>query len=144
MADPRMAADLMHGAAIHLLRFVRKEDAAAGVSAAQLSALSVLVFGGPQTMGSLAAADQVTMPTMSRTVDELERRGLAERASRAGDRRVTEVKVTKSGRKLLEDGRRRRLARLVAALREASDADLETLISAARIILRATDPPAIG
>ena len=46
-------ADQLHSAAIRLLRFVRKEDAASGVTGAQLSALSVLAFGGPMTLGAL-------------------------------------------------------------------------------------------
>ena len=132
------AASDIHGAAIQLLRFVRKEDAAAGLSAAQLSALSVLVYGGPQTMGSLAAAEQLQLPTVSRTVNELVRQGLVRRSNGLLDRRVTDLVVTEAGRSLLEAGRNRRLARLVAALGEASAADLEILRAAARIILRAT------
>src|SRR6202041_2645959 len=54
-----IAADALHSAAIRLLRYVRLEDAASGITSAQLSVLSVLVFGGPQTLGSLAAAEQV-------------------------------------------------------------------------------------
>ena len=139
--DLAEVADLIHGAAIRLLRFVRREDTAAGLSAPQLSALSVLVFGGPQTMSALAAAEQVRPPTMSRTVDELEGRGLAQRGARDGDRRVNEVSVTKAGRALLEDGRRRRLATLVAALSVASPKELQALRMAAKTIVRATDSP---
>jgi len=50
-------ADRLHSAAIHLLRRVRKQDAVSGVGPAQLSALSVLVFGGPKTLGDLAAQE---------------------------------------------------------------------------------------
>ena len=63
----------LHSAAIHLLRRVRKQDAATGEGPARLSALSVLVFGGPMTLGQLAAAEQVKPPTMSRIVTGLER-----------------------------------------------------------------------
>ena len=132
-------ADLIHGSAIRLLRFVRREDAAAGLSAPQLSALSVLVYGGPQTMSALADAEQVRPPTMSRTVDELERLGLAQRVARPGDRRVNEVRVTKKGRAVLEEGRRKRLARLVEALATVSSQDLRTLRSAAEILVKITD-----
>ena len=132
-------ADLIHGAAIRLLRYVRREDVAAGLSAPQLSALSVLVFGGPQTMSALAAAEQVRPPTMSRTVDELERKGLAERVALPGDRRVNEVRVTKAGRALLEEGRRKRLARLVKALSDVSPQELQALRSAAEVLIRVTD-----
>ncbi len=51
-------ADLLHSAAIRLLRYVRKEDAASGITGAQLSVLSVLVFAGPQTLGALAQASR--------------------------------------------------------------------------------------
>jgi len=136
-------ADLIHSAAIRLLRFVRREDVAAGLIAPQLSALSVLVFGGPQTMSALAAAEQVRPPTMSRTVDELERKGLAERVALPGDRRVNEVRVTKAGRALLEEGRRKRLARLVQALTSASAQELQSLRAAAVILVRVTDSPIV-
>src|ERR1700692_3734299 len=67
------AADRLHSAAIHLLRRLRKQDAASGVGPAQLPALSVLVFAGPKTLGELAAAEQVKPPTMSRIVAGLAR-----------------------------------------------------------------------
>jgi DNA-binding MarR family transcriptional regulator len=132
-------ADLIHGASIRLLRFVRREDVAANLSAPQLSALSVLVFGGPQTMSALAAAEQVRPPTMSRLVDDLERLGLAERIAQPGDRRVYLVRVTDAGRTLLEEGRRKRLARLVEILANASQAELRALRLAAETIVRLTD-----
>ena len=47
-------ADRLHSAAIHLLRRLRREDAKTGLSAPRLSALSVVVFGGPLTLGELA------------------------------------------------------------------------------------------
>lgn len=132
-------ADLVHGAAIRLLRFVRREDVAAGLSAPQLSALSVLVFGGPQTMSALATAEQVRPPTMSRLVDDLERLGLAERIGKQGDRRVFLVRVTDSGRTLLEEGRRKRLAKLVEILGRAPQRELRALRSAAETVVRLTD-----
>jgi DNA-binding MarR family transcriptional regulator len=132
-------ADLVHGAAIRLLRFVRREDVAANLSAPQLSALSVLVFGGPQTMSALAAAEQVRPPTMSRLVDDLEHLGLAERIAKPGDRRVYLVRVTDAGRTLLEEGRRKRLARLVEILGGASQVELRALRLAAETVVRLTD-----
>jgi DNA-binding MarR family transcriptional regulator len=136
--DPAAVADRIHGAAIRLLRFVRKEDAAAGVSGPQLSALSVLVFGGPQMLTALAEAEQVRLPTMSRLVADLEARGLVVRKPDSADRRVSRVSPTKKGRSLLEEGRKRRLARLVEVLGCLSSARLSTLASAADIILVAT------
>lgn len=142
--DLAQIANLIHGAAIRLLRVVRREDAAAGLSAPQLSALSVLVYGGPQSMSALAAAEQVRPPTMSRLVDDLERLGLAERLSSQGDRRVNLVRITNAGRTLLEQGRRKRLARLVEVLAGTTQGERRALNSAALTIVRLTEPALIG
>lgn len=131
-------ADLLHSAAIRLLRYVRKEDAASGITGAQLSVLSVLVFAGPQTLGALAQAEQVKPPTMSQLVGELERRGLA--ARRPLDRRSILVSVTEKGRRLLEAGRRRRLARLTGSLSGLPAGKLALLHEAAELVIAATGP----
>ena len=75
-------ADRLHSAAIHLLRRLRVEDEALGISAPRLSALSVLVFAGPRRVGELAEAEQVEPPTMTRLVDGMERDGYVARAAR--------------------------------------------------------------
>jgi len=129
--DPFDVADRIHTAAIRLLRYVRRADLAAGISAPQLSALSVLVFNGPQTMTQLAAAEQVRLPTMSKLVAELESRGLVVRSTDPADRRVSRVFPTRQGRSLLEESRKRRLARLVDALGRLSKPQLATLAAAA-------------
>ena len=143
MAPPRKTeetADRIHSAAIRLLRFVRKEDAASGLRPAQLSALSVLVFAGPQSLSALAAAEQVKPPTMSQLVVEMERKGLAART--AFDRRSIRISATEKGRRLMEAGRERRLARLAASLSRLPPDKLALLLQAADIILVATEPPA--
>ncbi|MGA7856601.1 MAG: hypothetical protein WCA11_01650, partial [Terracidiphilus sp.] len=66
--EAQRIADQLHSAAIHLLRSVRTQDRSLGVGPAQLSALSVLVFGGPRSLTELAEAEQVRPPTMSRIV----------------------------------------------------------------------------
>jgi DNA-binding MarR family transcriptional regulator len=136
--DAADAADRIHSAAIRLLRFVRREDQASGVSAAQLSALSVLVFGGPHTLSALAQAEQVRLPTISRLVADLERLGLAERSGSSKDRRVSVIAATRKGRALLEEGRRRRLAKLVEAFQELSPDEIEAVGRAAEAIIKAT------
>lgn len=126
-AAERLASRL-HSAAIHLLRRLRSEDAATGLTAPRLSALSVLVFGGPRSIGQLAAAEQVRPPTISRLVRDLERDGLVEREGVAGDARVQRVRATAAGEEILRRGRQRRVARLsdaLAALPEADRAALE-------------------
>ena len=114
--SPLDIADRLHSAAIHLLRRLRTEDSASGLSAPRLSALSVIVFAGPITMSDLAAAEQVSPPTISRLIKDLERDGLVRRRRDPDDRRVQRVHATKKGQRLLEEGRRRRVATLAAEL----------------------------
>jgi DNA-binding MarR family transcriptional regulator len=112
-------ADALHSAAIHLLRRVRKEDRASGVGPAQLSALSVLVFGGGMSLGDLAAAEQVKPPTMVRIVQSLSNQKLVSTLADKQDRRKIKISSTAKGRELMMKARRRRvqaLAELVAAL----------------------------
>lgn len=135
-AAPAELATRLHSTAIHLLRLLRREDDASGISAPLLSALSVLVFGGACTLGELAAAEQVRPATMSRAVDALAAAGLAERTPDAGDRRVVRIRATPAGRRMLEAGRRRRVASLTARLEALTGADRRTLRSAIGILER--------
>src|SRR2546426_4644538 len=75
----RVIADRLHSAAIHVLRRLRVEDKAIGLSGPRASALSVIVFRGPIAMGALAEAEQVRPPTITRLVASLERVGLVRR-----------------------------------------------------------------
>lgn len=130
-------ADMLHGAAIRLLRYVRKEDVASGITGAQLSVLSVLAYGGPQTLGALAQAEQVKPPTMSQLVSALEELQLVTR--KPLDRRSVEIALTRKGRQLLEAGRRRRLARLTKALDGLPAEQIDRLAQAAGLIVAITD-----
>src|ERR1035438_9435728 len=95
-------ADRLHSAAIHLLRHARKKDVTSGTGPARLSALSVLVFGGPMTLGQLARAEQVKAPTMSRIVAGLERSGLAKIVTDADDGRRVPVNATAKRERVLD------------------------------------------
>ena len=125
--DAERTADRLHSAAIHLLRRLRREDAKSGLSAPRLSALSVVVFGGPLTLGELAAAEQVKPPTMTRLVSALEETGLVTREPDANDGRLTRIRATARGRTLLLQGRARRVAALSAEVRALDDADREVV-----------------
>ena len=129
-------ADRLHSAAIHLLRRVRKVDEATGLSAARLSALSVLVFGEPTTVGALARAEQVSAPTMSRLLSGLERDGYVVREADEGDARAVRVRATAKGTRVLRQGRERRVAELVDLLEGLSPEELRTLGSAAELMER--------
>lgn len=127
-------ADRLHSVAIHLLRRLRREDDASGLAAPQLSALSVVVFGGPITLGALADAEQVRPPTITRLVAALEAQGLVERETDPADRRVVRVKATAKGTRLLHEGRQRRVAVLTASLRELPVRERELVVRALPIL----------
>jgi DNA-binding MarR family transcriptional regulator len=131
------AADRLHSAAIHLLRLVREEDVASSVSAARLSALSVVVFAGPVTLGRLAHAEQVRPPTISGIVAGLERDGLVHRRPDPRDGRVQWVHATPKGRRVLSRARGRRNEAFASRLRDLSEEELATLEHAAELIERA-------
>jgi len=135
-ADAVATADRLHSAAIHLLRTLRRTDARLGVGPAQLSALSVLVFGGARSIGALAKAEQVRVPTMSRLVASLERDGLAVRAADPRDGRASIVRATLRGRRVLLRGRALRTAELARRLTALAPADRAALDQAAALIER--------
>jgi DNA-binding MarR family transcriptional regulator len=119
-------ADRLHSAAIHLLRRLRVRDRESGVGPAQLSALSVLVFGGPRSLGELAEAEQVRPPTMSRIVAGLERAGLVRRHATDDGRRVR-LEASAKGTKILQQGRKRRVESLAKALSSLSGKEQQQL-----------------
>lgn len=132
-------ADQLHSAAIHLLRQLRKEDDASGVSAPRLSALSVVVFGGPLTLGQLAAAEQVKPPTMTRIVTGLEKEGLVQRIGDTRDRRLTRIRATAKGRSVLAAGRARRVQKLATAIKRLGRRELAQLKRGVQVLGEVVD-----
>ena len=132
--DAAQVAMRLNGSAIHLLRRLHREDAAQGTSSTRLSALSVLVFGGPRTLGQLAEAEGVTPPSMTRLVTAMERDGLVARSRSAADGRLVIIAATPAGAALLHRGRDQRVAVLAGMVRALPDADQRCLESAAGIL----------
>jgi len=127
-------ADRIHSAAIRILRRVRAEDQASGLSPPRLSALSVLVFAGPQTISALAQIEQVKAPTMSRLLKDMEYGGLISRRQDTKDERKVWIKATKKGERLMWQGRERRVRSLATALMGMSKEDRKILRQAAGLI----------
>ncbi|MBA3363024.1 MAG: MarR family transcriptional regulator [Actinobacteria bacterium] len=129
-------ADRLHSAAIHLLRRLRVQDEALGISAPRLSALSVLVFAGPKRIGELARIEQVEPPTMTRLVDGLVRDGLAVRETDPDDARAVRVRATATGGRTLRRGRARRVETLRTTLAGLSPAELAALGEGVEVLER--------
>lgn len=127
-------ADRLHSAAIHLLRGLRKRDRESGIGPAQLSALSVLVFGGAKSLAALAEAEQVKPPTMSRIVAGLQRTKLIHIQADQSDRRAVVINATEAGVRLMQKARTRRVDSLARAISRLADAQIDMLRKAAEVI----------
>ncbi len=136
---PHAIADRLHSAAIRLLRRLRRTDEATGLSPARLSALSVVVFAGPRTLGELASIEQVRPPTMTHLVRGLGQQGLVRRESDDDDKRVARISATQKGRQLLERGRQLRLRGLTERILTLDAPDIAALEAAIPIIERLSE-----
>ena len=137
-SDSRDMASRLHSAAIRLLRMLRREDDASGLSAPRLSALSVVVFAGPLSLAELAAAEQVRPPTMSRIVDALVEAELVTREAKPGDRRSVSIAATEKGMRLLEAGRERRVRVLGERLGRLAESERRALARGIELLERVT------
>jgi DNA-binding MarR family transcriptional regulator len=140
-SDRRRIAGHLHSAAIRVLRHAREADRKSPVGAAQLSALSVLTFGGPCSIGELAASEQVTPPTMTRVAHALERQKLVRLTASPDDGRVTIAQATPKGIALLAKAREERLNRIETLLAEKDPADVALLGRALARVFPATLSP---
>jgi DNA-binding MarR family transcriptional regulator len=131
---PEAVADRLNSATIHLLRRAARVDVESGIGPAQLSALSVLVFGGSATLSRLAEAERVTPPTMSRVVKALAEAGLVRKQPSGRDRRSIRITATPAGRRLMQAARQRRIRALAERLETLPPQDLAALARAAALM----------
>jgi DNA-binding MarR family transcriptional regulator len=135
-------ANLLHSAAVRLLRTARAADADLDLDGPRASLLSVLVFAGPQPVTRLAELEQVSAPAITKMVSALESTGLARRERSETDRRVVLVSATPAGKRLLERGRAARVRAIAALLADATEAQLQTLRTASDVIAERLTRPA--
>lgn len=135
-AELEVVASALNSGAIHLLRSLAAVDRLAGLTPARLSALSVIVFAGPRSLGALAAAEGVAGPTMTRIVDGLVAAGLAERQPDPGDGRAVVIAPTAAGETLMRAAAGRRIAAIATAISDLPAADRRRLAAAAGLLDR--------
>jgi len=82
----------------------------------RFTALAILHASGPLRVGDLAARAQVALPAMSRIVDEIARRGWAQRRVDQTDHRASVISITEAGQAILDAVRHDRTARLATGL----------------------------
>jgi DNA-binding MarR family transcriptional regulator len=124
----RAAASDLNSAAIHLLRGLRETDRHSGLTPARLSALSVLVFGGPIPLGRLAKIEGVASPTMTRIVDGLCELGFVARSAHPDSARLVLLTATDAGAQLMAAAAERRFEVISAALQELPEIERADLL----------------
>lgn len=131
-------ASTMRASVMRLARRLRHERPDVGLSLTQLASLATIERHGPLTPRELAEHERVQPPSMSRVLVVLEERGLASRTAHPSDGRQQLVAITRDGKDLLHEDRRRREAWLARRLAELTLEERETLRAATSIIDRIT------
>ncbi|MFY9720199.1 MAG: MarR family transcriptional regulator [Candidatus Cybelea sp.] len=126
-SERRRVAGRLHSAAIRVLRYAREADRESPLGPAQLSALSVLVYGGARNLRDLAETEQVSAPTMTRIVQALQRGGYVRLARSPEDARASIVRATPKGTAALERARTARLDLIESLLARHSAAEIAAL-----------------
>ena len=102
-------ATWLNSAITHLSRRIRRIDDRQDIGRARLSALSVLVFGGPRTAGELARDEMVSAATMHHVVNGLLDLKLARKRADREDGRRAIIEATRAGHTFMEEARKARL-----------------------------------
>jgi DNA-binding MarR family transcriptional regulator len=74
---------------------------AQGFTVSQWRVLASLAGGEPINIGRLAQITTMKQPTVTRVLDRMQARGLVERLASDGDRRITLVRITPAGMRLV-------------------------------------------
>jgi DNA-binding MarR family transcriptional regulator len=109
------------------------------LSLTALSTLSTLEQTGPRRLTDLAAAEEVTQPSMTSLVTQLEQLGLAERRRDLADGRVVLVAITRGGRQLVRERRRVGAQALTELIDKLDEHDAAELNAALPALLRLVD-----
>ena len=123
---------------MRLARRLRAERSDETLGLSQMSALSSLMHG-PLSPTSLAQAERIQPPSMTRVITALEARGLIKREEHETDKRQSVIAITNAGRKIVEEDRVRRKVWLVEILDTLEEIDRHALREALPILERMTN-----
>jgi DNA-binding MarR family transcriptional regulator len=131
-------ASTMRVSVMRLSRRLRHERPDFGLTLTQIATLATIERHGPMTPREAAEHERVQPPSMTRVLSNLEERGLIDRTAHPSDGRQQLVSLTRPGKDLLREDRRRRDAWLALRLAELTVEEREVLHRAAPIIDRIT------
>jgi DNA-binding MarR family transcriptional regulator len=115
-----------------------RQEAGAGLTPSQLSALAVIANHGPLSLGSLAEHERLAPPSITRLVKKLAEQGLVVRTTDPADRRIATVMTSEHGEALLAESRRRKTAWLTNRIEVLGDDDRRRLAEALDVLDRLT------
>lgn len=121
--------------ATRLARRLRQE-ADAGLTPSQLSALVIMDNHGPLTLGALAEHERLAPPSITKVVAKLEALGLVVRTNDPADRRISRVTTSARGADLVAESRRRKTAWLAGRI-ATLDVDQQRRLAGALDVLDA-------
>lgn len=129
----RLTSDLR----IACMRISRRSrfESTTDVAPHQFSVL-VRLEDGPRTPKEVAEIEQVSAPSVTRTVNGLVERGLIKRADDPTDGRQVILSLTADGRKAIRETRRRRDQWLATRLEHLNDDERDLLARATRVLER--------
>jgi DNA-binding MarR family transcriptional regulator len=116
---------------------IRRRDRGLGLTAA--STLVTLERTGPRRLTDLAVSEEVTQPSMTVLVTQLEGLGLAERRRDPADARVVLVAITDAGCERLRAMRRVGAEALAELIEKLDEPEAQALDAALPALLRLTE-----
>ena len=96
ISDAREIVGLFRSLRRHLVRGSRAELARSGLTAAQVSVISLLGTQGSMTLGELSRELELSHSTVSGIVDRLQAKELVDRKPSADDRRYVQISLAES------------------------------------------------
>lgn len=131
MPETFAIAQQLRAACMRITRRVRLE--ASGMPPHQFAVLAALDHH-PHTASELAAREQVSAPSMSRTIKELTEQGLVQHETSEVDRRRKILTLTPDGEETVREVRRSRDHWVIERVRELGPADRDILARATQIL----------
>ncbi|NNG36123.1 MarR family transcriptional regulator [Nakamurella sp. DB0629] len=129
----------LRAAVLVLGRRMRHHASDDALSATELSVLGRLLRGGPLTPGTLARAEHVRPPSMTRIIERLQEHGYVRREPHPDDGRQQLIFVTDAGVELAEEVRRLRNHWLMAQLDLLTDSERDRIRAALPALQRLSE-----
>lgn len=116
------------------LHRILRQQAMGGLRLTELSCLALVGRLGPMPLGEIATRENLSAPTITKTIARLEAKGYISRLADPSDRRVSLISLSAKGMALIEEVRSRRTAYLNQRLQQLDNSQLAALVNALPIL----------